>query len=87
MTKPESVTTNDEAATAEPVEVMMTAVLVVGAHVAAKPATLLLPGCTVGLDAAKNEFGKFKVIVPPVGSKVDSVKLKVTGTAGFETMR
>ena len=57
MTKPDSVTTNDEAGTAAPVEVITTDVLVVALHVPVKPATLLLPACTVGVDAAKNPVG------------------------------
>ena len=87
MTKPDSVTTNDDAGTATPEELMMTDVAVLAAHVAAKPATLLLPGCTVGVEAAKNDVGKFKVIVPPCGSDVDKVKLKVTGTPIFAAIR
>ena len=57
MTKPDSVTTNDEAGTAAPVEVITTDVLVAALHVPVKPATLLLPACTVGVDAAKNPVG------------------------------
>ena len=57
MTKPDSVTTNDEAETAAPAEVMTTDVLVVAVQVPVKPATLLLQGCTVGVDVAKNPDG------------------------------
>ncbi len=87
ITKPERVTTNDDAGTDVPVALITTDVLVVGEHVAENPATLLPPGCTVGFEAAKNMFGKFKVIVPPGCSAVDSVKLNVTATPDFETIR
>ena len=57
MTKPGSVMTNDDAGTVAPAELTTTDVLVVAAHVPVKPATLLLPGCTVGVDTAKNPAG------------------------------
>ncbi len=57
ITKPASVTTNEEAGTAAPAVVMITDVLVVAAHVPEKPATLLLPAGTVGVDTAKKEVG------------------------------
>jgi len=81
------VTTNAEAGTAAPAVVMMTEARVEGAHVPENPATLLLPAGTVGVDVAKKPDGKLNVIVPAIGKSVDKVKAKVTGTAGFATMR
>ncbi len=66
---------------------MMTEVRVEGAHVPENPATLLLPASAVGDDVAKKPDGKLNVMVPAIGKSVDRVKAKVTGTAGFATMR
>jgi hypothetical protein len=57
IVKPDNVTANNEAATAVPVKLMITDVLLVMAHVAAKPELLLLPGCTVGFEAPKKFNG------------------------------
>jgi hypothetical protein len=87
ITNPDNVTTNAEGGTAAPAVVITTDVVVEGAHVAVSPATLLLPAGTVGVDVAKKAVGKLNVMVPAIGSSVDSVKPRVTGTAAFATMR
>ena len=87
MTKPDIVTTNAEAGMAAPPVVRMTELALVALHIPVNPATVLLPAETVGVDAAKNDWGNLSVIVPAIGSNVVKVKAKVTGTAAFAAMR
>ena len=88
MVKPVIVTTNADAGMAAPDVVMTTAVALVALHVPFNPATLPLPAATVGVrDGAKKPEGKLSVMLPPGSTRIPGVKLKVTGTAFFPTLR
>ena len=88
IVRPVSVTVTADAGMAAPAVVMMMYVAAVALHVPVSPATLLLPAATVGvMDGAKKAGGYVSVMVPPEGSSVEDVKLSVSGTADFATIR
>ena len=88
MVKPAKVTTNADGGMTAPAAVMVKDVAVVALHVPFNPTTLLLPSATAGVTyGAKKPEGYVSVMVPPRGTRVPGVKLKVTGTPVFPALR